>query len=389
VIKKYDVIIIGAGPAGSSAAYLLANKGFKVVLIDKSKFPRDKLCAGGLSGRSKKVFEDIFGSPWDKEIIEYKSHGLAFYHKDKYLNKLDDYKPIHFIYRVDFDYYLAQKAEQAGADFVQGFDIAELDGQTNTVTGREGDQYQATYLIGADGVRSIVAKKLLSQPFDKNRYAIAMEAEIDRKDFARSVDVPEIYCGSIKWGYGWIFPKKDRLTVGIVGLYKYNPNIKKVFQDFLENDLGLSADIDMKGYYLPFGRYSKKPGKGSKLLVGDAAGLVDPVTGEGIAFAMQSGQFAAQSIIEAQNINDPESAYRFYKKKLKKITRTLSHANFVKHLIYPEFSMRLLVKGLASSRDKYSIKYYIDLLADDISYPQYIGRLIRKSGKRIFKLLVT
>jgi flavin-dependent dehydrogenase len=216
-----------------------------------------------------------------------------------------------------------------------------------------------------------------------------MEAEIDKQDFARQVEVPEVYYGVVKWGYGWVFPKKDHLTIGIAGLYRHNPDIKKAFTDFLENDLGLSSRITMKGFYLPFGSYSKQPGEGNILLVGDAAGLVDPITGEGIAFAMQSGQFAALSIAEAIKKNEPATAYRIYRKKLKKITRTIDHANYVKHLIYPEFSKRVLIKGLASSTDKHSIKYYMDLLADEISYPQYIGRLFRKSGKRIFRLIVS
>ncbi len=387
VSRKFDVIVVGAGPAGSSAAYLLAREGYTVALVDKSLFPRDKLCGGGLSGRSKKVYEDIYGDSWD-EVIEYRSQGVAFYHKHEYLNRLDDYKATHFVYRCDFDYYLARKAEQAGAEFIQGFDINDIDAQQSSMTDRAGNTLQADYLVGADGIKSIVARKVLSRQFDRDRFAIAMEAEIDKQVFARKVDVPEIYYGVVNWGYGWVFPKKEQLTVGIAGLYRHNRDIKKAFADFLHHDLGYAGQVKMKGYYLPFGSYSKQPGKGNILLVGDAAGLVDPITGEGIAFAMQSGQFAARAITEARHSNKPASAYRIYRKKLTTITRTIDHANYVKHLIYPEFSERILLKGLATSTDKYSIKYYMDLLADEISYPQFVGRLFRKSGKRIFRLLV-
>ena len=102
---------------------------------------------------------------------------------------------------------------------------------------------------------------------------------------------------------------------------------------------------------------------------------------------MESGQMAAQSIIEANKVHNPDSASDYYKDRIKKITRCIDHANYVKYLIYPAFFKRLLVKGLASSTDKNSIRYYLDLMADDITYPQYISRLFRKSGKKIVKLM--
>jgi len=386
VIKQYDAIVVGAGPSGSSAAYILAQAGMSVALVDKSEFPRDKLCGGGLTGRSIKAFKQIFSCDLN-EILEFESRGIAFYNKSQYLNKLENYQSLHFIYRCDFDHYLASKAEQAGADFIQKFHIADIDAGTNTITDKLGNQYQAKFIVGADGIKSIVARKIFSQTFDKNHYAIAMEAEIDRAAFPRAVNLPEIYYGSVEWGYGWVFPKKNRITVGIAGLYKHNKDIKTLFHRFLQNDLGVSPDVTMKGYYLPFGHYNKNLAKGSVLLVGDAAGLVDPITGEGIAFAMESGQMAAQSIIEASRAHDPDTASGYYKDRVKKITRCIDHANYVKYLIYPAFFKRLLVKGLASSTDKNSIRYYLDLMADDITYPQYISRLFRKSGKKIVKLM--
>jgi len=388
MINQYDAIIVGAGPSGATTAYLLAQSGLKVALVDKSEFPRNKLCGGGLTIRSIKAFENIFACDLS-DVLEFESRGIAFYNKNTYLNKLEDYQSLKFIYRTDFDYHLVKKAQAVGADFIQKFNIADIDASTNTITDKQGKQYRARFIVGADGIKSIVSRKVFSQSFDKERYAIAMEAEIDRDVFSRSVNLPEIYYGSIKWGYGWVFPKKDCITVGIAGLYKHNKDIKSVFLKFLEDDLGLSSSsVEMKGYYLPFGQYNKNLAKGSVLLVGDAAGLVDPITGEGIAFAMESGQFAAESILEAEQANNPASAGAFYTRKIKKITRCIDHANYVKYLIYPEFFKRILVKGLAASTDKYSIRYYLDLLADEISYPQFISRLLRKSGLKIVRLAV-
>jgi geranylgeranyl reductase family protein len=386
--EKYDAIVVGAGPAGASAAYLLARAGHRVALVDKTSFPRDKLCGGGLTVRSKKAFERIFCSQWN-DILEYKSAGLAFYYKKKFLNSLENYQSLHFIYRCDFDHYLVKKAQDAGAELIENFRISEIDSQNHVIHEKSGRQLQADFIIGADGIKSVVARQVFGQEFDRNKYAIAMEAEVSRDQFKRHVTLPEIYYGSIKWGYGWVFPKKDKLTIGIAGLYKHNDDIKSVFHQFLEQDLGLPTNLPMKGYYLPFGEFQQQLEKNNFMLIGDAAGLVDPITGEGIAFAMESGEMAAESIIKAVQQAQPQIAGKLYQLRVERITNTIRQANKIKLLIYPKFFNKILIKGLATSKNKNSIRYYLDLMADDITYYQYLKLLFWHSGKRVFKLMFT
>lgn len=384
--EQYDVIVVGAGPSGASAAYLLAKSGRKVALLDKACFPRDKLCGGGLTVRSRKAFERIYKSQWN-DILEYQSAGLAFYYKKKFLNSLENYQSLQFIYRHDFDHYLVKKAQDAGAVLMENFRIHEIESQQRVIYEKSGRSLQADFIIGADGIKSIVARQVFGQEFNRDNYAIAMETEVSRDQFPRDVTLPEIYYGSVKWGYGWIFPKKDKLTIGIAGMYKHNDDIKSVFHQFLEQDLGLPTDLPMKGYYLPFGQYQKQLEKDQFILVGDAAGLVDPITGEGIAFALESGEMAAEAINEALNEKQPRLAGELYQHRARRITNTIRQANRVKLLIYPEFFNKLLIKGLATSKNKNSIRYYLDLMADDITYYQYLKLLLTHSGKRVFKLM--
>ena len=122
MLKEYDVAVIGAGPAGSSAAFIIAKAGMSVALIDKYEFPRNKVCGGGLTGRSKKIFDEIFECSWD-EIIEKVSYGFTFFYRDRLLQSLDNFRPIYFTSRKRFDNFLVNLAK---IQFLQYLALPEL-----------------------------------------------------------------------------------------------------------------------------------------------------------------------------------------------------------------------------------------------------------------------
>ena len=317
--RSYDSIIVGAGPAGSSAAYLLAKAGMQVLLIDKYAFPRNKLCGGLLSGRAQKVFAGIFEES-RQPIIEYVSHGIALYAGNSFLNSLDECPPLHLTSRHVFDNYLLELAKKRGADVLEASAVRAVDPSRTSVQLENGSSLHADFIIGADGVLSRVAKSLHPNILDRRSLGIGLEIEVPRGMFERDVTVPEIYFGLVCWGYGWVFPKADTLTIGIGGVLSKNGSMKALFQHFLHQQFGSIPEFPIKGHYLPFRRYRNAPGKGPILLTGDAAGLVEPITGEGIAFAMQSGQFAADAILQAAQRRQPSLAYRFYRKKYRHFT---------------------------------------------------------------------
>lgn len=370
---KYDVIIVGAGPAGSSAAYLLASAGMRVALLDQYAFPRDKLCGGLLSGRSQRVFTEIFGASWSP-TIEYLSHGVTMYHRDRLLNALEDASPLHFTSRSVFDAHLLQLAEQQGATFLQA-NVSGLDRADNTVYLKDGQQFQADFIIGADGVLSTIANSLYPRSLDKRRLGLAMEIELPRETITQDVTMPEIYFGLVQWGYGWVFPKAETLTVGVGGVWQKNPSMLRAFQEFLKQRFGFQPDVRIKGHYLPFRVYRRKPGNGSVLLVGDAAGLVEPITGEGIAFAMQSGQFAASSILDAAKQGNPSAAFACYRPRYQHFVKMFDIAHLMGYFLFPRPMEILFTKLLPKSQS--ALRRQIELLADDISYEEFFGMMLR------------
>lgn len=376
---KYDVVIIGGGPAGASAAYALSNTGAKVAMLDKCQFPRAKLCGGLITGRSKKVYDSIFDEKWD-EVIETISRRACFFHNDQLVNSVDDCHPIHFTSRKRFDNFLLRLAQKKGATIFQGLEAVSVNKRENEVVLRSGEKFKTNFIIGADGVTSTISRSVLNKKIIKKNLAFGIEVEVPIKAFGREIDAPEIYFGVINWGYGWVFPKKESITVGVGGLLGANHNIDDLFKNFLFRlTKSKRFDAHIKGHYLPFGKYLKRPGYGRTLLVGDAAGLVDPITGEGIALAMLSGKLAADSIAESTASCCPDNVLEIYIEKYKNITTDLDIANFLKNFIFSKLTQKYFIKLLSKSKN--TINKHMDLIADEIDYKNYSKFLMKKTIK--------
>jgi menaquinone-9 beta-reductase len=372
----HKVLIVGAGPAGSAAAQTLASQGLDCALIDKAAFPRDKLCGGLLTLRSKNIYSRIFSQPWDP-VVDFTAHGVKFLHQGKLLNEVQDASTLYFTRRMDFDQFLLRQAIAAGATTYLGDAVAHLDPDNRICRLRSGVEIGYDFLIGADGVNSLVAKTLFGRAFKPGTVAFALELEVERAGTLEEVRDPEIHFGLARWGYGWVFPKRDTLTVGIGGLHRYNPEMTRMFQDFLVARFGNLPDGRIKGHHLPFGDYRKVPGRGDILLCGDAAGLVEPITGEGIAFAMLSGLYAAEAILEAAPRG--RAALPGYQSRYRQITRDFDHANRLRWLLFPAASERLFLKALPRSKSL-PVKH-LELMADQLQYGDYGRYLVLRALK--------
>ncbi|MFA6099017.1 MAG: geranylgeranyl reductase family protein [Patescibacteria group bacterium] len=368
------MIIIGAGPAGSSAAQTLATHGLKTCIIDKATFPRDKLCGGLLTLRSKKIFEEIFKTDL-KPAIDFVSRGVRFYYKNRFLNSASDYKDIFFVQRRVFDNLLLDLACESGVTRYLGVGVKTINFDNSNVTLLDGTTLSGKFIVGADGVNSYTARSLFKESFNKENLAYALEVEIPRDEHLENITEPEIYFGVVKWGYGWVFPKRHSLAVGLAGLYRKNFRIDDNFKNFFTARFGISAPPP-KGHYIPFGNYRRTAGRMNVLLCGDAAGLVEPITGEGISFAMQSGHFAALSIIEASSAGKPQRAYEYYQPRYKNITRIFDHANLLRYLIFPKIAESLFIKALPQTESV--PQKHMDLMAGEIDYRRYELFLLRK-----------
>jgi len=310
---QYDVVIVGAGPAGSTAAYILSKKGYNVLLLDKNHFPRKKLCGGCLTAKTlwllNRVFNESEESLIKNNIIDYKSFRFDVRYKTKVLVSPISPLAYYFVDRQVYDSFLLRKAKEAGAEVSEGEKVTDMRVAPPTyceltlTTSRE-RQIKTKFIIGADGANSTVRTKLLREKkINGSRWhrnlAYCLEIFIPRKDDYETLEFPILSFGYLRYGYSWIFPNKDRLVVGIGGLERKNKNLPGKFKKFLSDyNLGGIDSYKIKGYPLPFGNSLSTPFYGNILLVGDAAGLVDPMLGEGIYQAHKSGELAAKAIID-------------------------------------------------------------------------------------------
>lgn len=305
--SKYDIIIVGGGPAGSTAGYLLSNFGFKVLMIDKDNFPRRKLCGGLITYKTLELLNRIFGetesSLRKKHVLNFRSDHYEVLYKNKPMVQGSLDSPLYFVDRQIYDSSLLEKAREAGAKIIEGEKVRAINLSTSEVVTSTGKTFKAKFIVGADGVNSIVRREL----FLKRRIGIhkwqhdlatAFELFIDRNETRKVIDHPIIFFGFVNWGYSWIFPNKDKLLVGLGGLNRANKhNLLNLFRNFLSVlnlDQGMISKI--AGHPVPYGNFLLNPVFKNVILVGDAAGFVDPITGEGIFYAQRSAELASWAI---------------------------------------------------------------------------------------------
>jgi len=288
------VIIVGAGPAGSTAAYRLVKLGARVLVLEKDAMPRYKTCAGGVNVRAAKLLDfDI--SPVAERIVS----GICLSLKLEYKLTRRYEEPItYMVCRKDFDRFLADKACAAGAEFAFRRKVTGVKKQTGglkVIT--EGGCYTACVVIGADGAGSLVAKSLRLGGYRDFGLGLEMEVYASEDKLDSWTDLMGIDLGMIPGGYGWLFPKKDHFSIGVVGQKRYALKLKPYLEKLLKS-YGM-ADVKrsrVKGAVVPFRRRGDEIACQRGLLVGDAAGLVDASTGEGIYYALRSARIAAEEI---------------------------------------------------------------------------------------------
>jgi geranylgeranyl reductase family protein len=343
--NSFDTIVVGAGPAGSTAAFLLASYGLRVLILDKSNFPREKLCGGLLTWKTVNLLESIFQTTTDylksKRIITYSSvkYQVVSSTGFSFQSQLD--YPFHFVRRSAYDSFWIDLACRAGAEFRPGERVIALDYldcETKVSTDR-GGEFSGRYILGADGAISKVRGLLASQNFidtDWNsNLATALEVFVPNRRSNDLPDYPFIYFGYIPWGYAWCFPGEHCRVIGICGLNaKAGKLLRNGYETFLKSIPGFSKHVPSPmSHALPYGNYLKIPGYGNILLLGDACGLADPLLGEGIYYAHKSAQLAADAVI--RSYREPSSAIDRYACHLKRvIIPELKYARIGRQIIF-------------------------------------------------------
>ncbi len=350
-INHYDVIVAGGGPAGASAAYFLTLAGKKVLLLEKANLPRYKACGGGLS---LEFLRSQFPFDFSPVIDRFATH--IHYHFNGFEVPVRC-RPgtLAMVKRDKFDHFLVQ---QCGADVMEGEavrDVIRMNEGIEVITS-SGNHYFADWLIGADGANSIVRNRIGFKPIRKEVTAIEVEVTPPAELMKRFASGPVFIFEKLRFGYLWIFPKANSLSVGVADL---NPKagalqaaLKRVMAKY-----GISLEgVIFHGHPLPV--YTRNLPVCSKrvLLVGDAAGLVDPFSGEGIRIAIKSGRIAAEAILKGDA--------GIYQKRIRvEIGRDRLQSWWVAQFFY---RLRFLCLFFGTS-NPFATDLVLDLLADRIT----------------------
>jgi geranylgeranyl reductase family protein len=377
----FDLIILGAGPAGSAAAVAARKRGLSVALIDKADFPRNKLCGGLITGRSMQYHAEIFGQPLTAPLIETRDR-IAFYLDGIETGEMTDIPPLHLTMRFDFDDHLVGLARAAGATPFFGARVTEIDLERQRIVLQSGEILSYRALIGADGINSAVARALFGRPFDPDTVGFALEQELPPEAVPGAV---RIDFAMAEYGYGWSFPKRNSTTFGVAGIHRLNPDMKGRYRAYSEL-CAHAPQPGLKGHFLPFGDYVKNPGRGPVLLAGDAAGLVDPITGEGIAYAMKSGALAGEAVAKALAGKAPEKAAQLYRRALAPIHRSLWLARLLRPAIFSRRTGRAFARSFADGGGRIK-RAYLRMLAGELEYPDLIGLALLRLPKLVWRSL--
>lgn len=372
-VRSYDVVVLGAGPAGSAAARRARALGLSAAIIDRATFPRPKLCGALLSGRGQKAMRAVFGLETDRAHFLY-SRQVAFKWDGEELVRFEAPYDLTYTYRLDLDHRLLNEAIAAGAEDYQGTRVEVFDDTANELVLSDGRRLKYGVLIGADGAASPVAKHIFGRAFDPAKIGFAFEAEVPggcEDDALMSIDFR-----IVNWGYGWNFPKRDTRTIGLGSIKSLDQDLQKSMQRYLDLEGAGTEGFKIKGAHIPLGDYQKVPGRGNILLAGDAAGLVDGITGEGLAYAMESGAEAAEAAAEALKAAAPAQAIGIYRRKIKYIHAELDKANKLRHFEYSDRFSGLFKEKLRTSATMRQA--FFDLLAGDKTYAEIEKKISRQ-----------
>jgi geranylgeranyl reductase family protein len=366
---EWDVAILGAGPAGSMAAHRLARAGARVLLVDKATFPRDKPCGGGVTGRAARLL------PFSIEpVVEHVVDRLRcrLHYRGRGFERRADAPLAFMTQRRRLDHFLVQQAARAGAEVREGVKVADVRENGLTV---DGEDVAATVVVGADGCNGTSARALGLA--DDVTHGVALEANVPYDDrFARAM-VLEI--GAVRGGYGWIFPKGDHLNVGVGGNQEEAPALRVELERMCEAyGLDPRSATDTRGYRLPLRRAHSSLARGTAAVIGDAAGLVDPFSGDGMYEAFLSARLVADAALDVLAGRAP--GLEPYAAAVARMITPLTNAGWGAKLAFERFPRTTF----ALARLPVTFRALEKLLRGELAYPGDARGLERRAIRAIY-----
>jgi geranylgeranyl reductase family protein len=373
-MSTYDVIVIGAGPAGATAAALLADRDINTLLLEKEKLPRPKICGGAVSKRALSLLETA-NIPIPELTTFRKCQAMQLGTFD--FDAIDEVATIPFdteaaylTDRAEFDYALVQHTVSNGADVKQNVMVTNIKKENSQFIVNGNDfSAKSNYLLCADGVNGTSAALLgLRKKWTTDNVGLCIESTLT--DYEPPPAPLNFYFGGVKWGYAWFFDKGHHASIGTGTVRKDAAELRRLFNAFVEHSgyTDSAENLKLNAWRIPAtGGIPGTVAKGNALLLGDAAGLVDPFLGEGISYAIQSGIIAADCI-STNNV-------RNYRKRIEgEITGDLKYARILRRIVKldPKRFVTLLANDATIARD------YVKIVLGESTYRQFLKNTFKK-----------
>jgi geranylgeranyl reductase family protein len=406
---NFDLVIVGAGPAGCTTALNLAGSGLKVALVDKAVLPADKICGDALSGTVLKVLKRLPGNCFDEFLkLEPKnpSWGIRFVAPSQELldvpfileKKTETTPPGYLCKRKLFDGFLQQKVRDLNSfSVIDNFRVEQIIRENeNFVIKGEKEDLKCRLIVGADGFPSTVGRILAKHSLNYRKYYLGVRTYFTGiTDFHPEQFIELHFLEELLPGYLWIFPLADSLAnVGLGMSYEKMQatpgSLSALLKQIISSHPVLSkrfAKAEMKGnieaHKLPLGPDTKEISGNGFLLAGDAASLVDPFSGEGIGNAMVSGEIAAGIIKEAFSSNDiSEKFLKQYDDRINdKLGRELRTSRKIQELCtYPSLFNLVVKKANRNKelREMFTRMYNSQDIRDQLKNPVFYIKLLMK-----------
>jgi geranylgeranyl reductase family protein len=403
------ILVVGAGPAGATAARTLARAGVTVRLLDRSNFPRNKPCGGGISLRVLKRFPYL-----ERELGRIATHRVARLHLEGARGEStiieSDEPAALMIRRVEFDELLVSLAVQAGAELVAGTEIVQASSTDADVevVARDGRHFKAPIVIAADGVHSVIARRLgINSGWPASSIALDMMEETPR-DALRVRDPSTLWVAygydpsshgqgaashdgprRAPEGYAYIFPKRHHVNVGIgyvlahyrdsIGTAPYE--LQRGLVDHLRHRAMIEGESVRRNFtpaFIPVAGPLRRPGRGRVLLAGDAGGFVNAFTAEGIYYAMVSGELAAKSVIGPPARSVSTLARRYRRACDHEIGAELRDSVLIQRYLFAD--RRRIARVIESARRApAATRLIVDFVSGRIRYPELRRRLLLRA----------
>jgi geranylgeranyl reductase family protein len=370
----HDLLVIGGGPAGATCARRAAEKGLDVVLLEKATHPREKPCGGALSPRVIDLLDFDVSHLFEREYQAALVHTPTGRHTVFTREGLKGY----LVQRSKFDEFLLKKASEAGAEVIEGVEVVAIEQLRKGIRALGvGESYKAHLLVGADGVNGITSKQLrIRDKWNPKDVALCIKAEVpmdssiieqvmslDGEDNLTALD---LYFGIVEIGYGWCFPLRKSLNIGIGCRVDKAKGLRCKWDQFISYiEKTKNCRLEVMGRTaarVPFGALMERHVARRSMLIGDAAGLVSSVSGEGISYAIESGILSADVAVDAVREKSPVLVKKYEQVLKHELLKELNDMRSLTRMLYKSNANIELICKIVDE-DPVMREYLTDILA--------------------------